>query len=249
MDRLTGFLVIVVAGLTLVVFAVIFGVDAINDVFKGETTEVATLETSVLEPVIAAPPPVAVPEPTNTKSKVPFPKRNAPLPDELRNVTPTGILPGPQVTAPLVRVPGPPPPKLVDLPPRPARLFLVAVEQAGIVTSKGQRVVFEGVSPTPLDRTCLTEDGGSRPCGQQAATALKRFIRNRAIDCVYAEDEDENDTQDDRRQPAEARCTLGNQDISHWLVAGGWAAAAESAPSAIKELEDKARKAKRGLWR
>lgn len=163
---------------------------------------------------------------------------------QLRNVTPEGVLPGPPVTGRLTRLPDQPPPDLVALPPRPTRLFLVVVEQAGVVRSKDQRVNLAGVEPTPLDATCRKNDGSEVPCGRLAATALSRFIRTRAIDCQYPDGEDD----DNRDEIVDASCTLGRQDIAEWLVGGGWARASADAPAALKEAESAARKDGRGIW-
>lgn len=180
---------------------------------------------------VAAPPVDAAPEVASPATAPPAP----------RNVTPPGVLPGPDVTAPLIRVPGVKPPKK-EKPPPPKRLHLIVVQQAGTVQSKGQTYTFSGILPTPLDTVCRDEDGKEHPCGQQAATALKRFIRKRAIDCAY-------ETAEDSEGPTTARCRLGNRDVSEWLVSGGWVRASADAPQALKDLEDEAREARRGLWR
>lgn len=162
--------------------------------------------------------------------------------DRPRNVTPDGVLPGPAVTGTLARVAGPPLPETVQLPPPPARLFLITVETAGIVRSKGQSYILSGVVPTPRDAVCRDADDKAQPCGRLAATALSRFIRKRAIECRYPGDGEGS-------SPRPAQCKLGRWDVAEWLVSGGWTRTTDTAPDRLKRLEAEARTARRGLWR
>ncbi len=200
----------------------------------------ATLDETAASPVNGAPK-IAARATTRPIEATPEASLSTAAPLAPRNVTPPGVLPGPEVTAPLTRVPGFKPPKK-EKPPPPKRLHLIVVQRAGIVRSKGRTYTFSGVVPTPLDTVCRDETGTKHPCGQQAATALKRFIRKRAIDCAY------EDT-DDSEGLTTAQCQLGNRDVSEWLVSGGWVRAAADAPQTLKDLEDEAREARRGLWR
>ncbi|MEM6664993.1 MAG: hypothetical protein AAF638_01180, partial [Pseudomonadota bacterium] len=171
------------------------------------------------------------------------PADDAPLPWEIRDVTGDGIAPAPDVTGPLTRLPGlPPPPEPVRK--RPERLFLVKVVNAGTIESKGMRVQLAHVKPTPPDHTC-TVGGETRPCGRLAATALTRIIRGRAVDCTYRGRDGELRERD---KPVTARCAVGPADLSKWLVEFGWAEAANTAPDALKEAEAAARAAGRGIW-
>ena len=162
-----------------------------------------------------------IPRPTPTRTPVAV----------SRDVTTGGITPGPDVTAPLERVPGPDLPESLNMPPPSSRLNLVVVKQAGVMESKGQVVTLTGIIPTPLDTACPAEDGrNTRPCGQLAATAMKRFIRNRSITCDYRED-------DDYKGPRTGNCTLGRWNVAGWLVCGGWVRTTDDAPDDLKALE------------
>ncbi|MDD9910101.1 MAG: thermonuclease family protein [Ahrensia sp.] len=112
------------------------------------------------------------------------------------------------------------------------------IEQPGLLQSNALQVSLSGtVSPT-LDFKCET-DRVTHPCGRQARTALRRFIRGRTAQCDLSKDA--------QKGAHETRCTVAGKDIANWLVQQGWALAAVG--SDYEEAMADARKAGRGLWR
>ena len=132
----------------------------------------------------------------------------------------------------LERVPAIEPPPPVPKPVEPLRLARAIVESAGRLQSGSQTILLADVIETPPDLQC-EGPGGLWPCGMQARTALRAFLRSRALVC----------------SPIGAtgthRCLAGKDDLSRWLVEQGWAKAEPGAD--LAETERQAASARRGL--
>lgn len=109
------------------------------------------------------------------------------------------------------------------------RLFKPVALSAGTLEAQGYRIQLAGVEPLSADEKCA-KDGKEWPCGLQARTAFRSWLRGRAIACVVPPQPDE--------QLILATCHVGNTDLSEWLVSNGWAK-----PSADGPFEDAGRKA------
>jgi endonuclease YncB( thermonuclease family) len=121
----------------------------------------------------------------------------------------------PQATGPLVRVESPAPETPAE-PARLERLFNPIVVSAGAIEVGDDVIRLAGVAATDTDRSC-GEGASAWPCGRLARAALRSFIRGRAIECEIPAGAD--------AVPNPARCLVGGEDISAWLVAQGWAEA------------------------
>lgn len=117
------------------------------------------------------------------------------------------------------------------------RLFNPVAASAGVIEAQGHQVALAGIQPTLPDEEC-TYEGTTWPCGTQARTAFRAWLRARAVQCVVPPDPD--------RQLITADCNVGKQDLGEWLVSNGWARAAEGGPYA--EAEAKARDRKLGIF-
>lgn len=178
----------------------------------------------------------------------------APLPEQPadslgRNVTPPSITAPvlPAASASLQRLPprdplSTPDPKEEDAAGEDIRLRLlhrpVALDTGTFLVDRG-RIRLAGVQPVAPSREC-GDGAGAWPCGMQARTALRLWLRGRAIRCDAPENFGKTDAAID------AECSLGPQDIGQWLVENGWA---EARPDGrYTTLETKARDARRGIW-
>jgi endonuclease YncB( thermonuclease family) len=235
----------------------------------------------------AAPPSAPLPGPSDEKREVareasPHPETakgdDAPVlqgpqagevvPPPHRNVTPHYDLSPLSQTKPLTRaegIPLPPAPKRPPLPPVFRRIQVMTPTEL-VVLHKKQRV---GLSLAYLDapeegRLCWQPGGQQAPCLAMGRTALRRFIRRRAIGCEWlgpdgqlTRERPEHD--EASKQGQQARCYLGPRlgdwvagkadvpltDLGEWLVRFGWAL---PKGEQYKAAADEARKAKRGIY-
>jgi endonuclease YncB( thermonuclease family) len=191
-----------------------------------------------------APPIVTRLRPVRDSDAVPFELRpggtaaieSADEPTAVRDVTPETMTAPPLITSPLTRV------EPVRVLPQAAaetrmeRLHNPVVTAAGVIRT-GQREIRLGGIEAPAPHTSCGAGAAAWPCGRLARTALRRFVRGRAIECAVPAGADE--------VPDVAQCDIGGEDISAWLVAQGWAKANGEAYSRI---EAEARAAGLGLW-
>lgn len=109
---------------------------------------------------------------------------------------------------------------------------------AGKLESQGRIVDLQGIEAVPIEQTCEAANGESWPCGMQARTAFRQWLRSRAILCRLP--------QNDSGAAIATQCSVGNDDPALWLVANGWAKA--TAGGAYQETGEKAETAKLGLY-
>ena len=117
------------------------------------------------------------------------------------------------------------------------RLFNPVAVSAGVIEAQGYRVALEGVEPVRIDDKC-TFEGRTWPCGARARTAFRSWLRARAVQCVVPAKPGSG--------PITTDCRIGNTDLSAWLVANGWARAAEG--GAYSEASEEAKSAKKGIF-
>ncbi len=164
-------------------------------------------------------------------------EQNAEATHAVRDVTPDSITAGPVVTGPLVRVA---PPHSAEEPPRRearlARLYNPIVASAGIIVAGDHDIHLAGIVATEPDQRC-GEGAMAWPCGRMARTALRNFIRGRAIECEIPAGA--------QKIPDPARCLVGGEDVAEWLVAQGWA---KRNGDDYAEAEKAARDGKLGLF-
>jgi len=116
-------------------------------------------------------------------------------------------------------------------------LFAPVAEQAGVLQAEGRAITISGVEPVPVDEMCGQDAGTPWPCGMAARTAFRGFLRGRAVRCEFPDG--------DVPETVTVPCRLGNRDLGEWLVANGWARAADEN---YKDAAKAAEEAKRGLF-
>lgn len=109
---------------------------------------------------------------------------------------------------------------------------------AGRLESQGRMIELQGIEIVPLEQTCQTASGESWPCGMQARTAFRQWLRSRAVMCRLP--------QNDSGAAVATECMLGNEDAAAWLVANGWAKAVPG--GAYDEAGRKAVEARLGIF-
>jgi endonuclease YncB( thermonuclease family) len=124
-------------------------------------------------------------------------------------------------------------------PPSPSRLTAaagaVAVIDGETLLLDGRVVRLLGVdAPDRGDRCANHQD-----CGGAAAAALADLVRDRRVECAL--------TGHDSAGRPFADCEADGTDLSHAIVASGWARARPGAPG-LADLELRARQQRTGLW-
>lgn len=134
--------------------------------------------------------------------------------------------------------PAPPPaPVAVDDTAKPALLYRPVATSAGSIEVSGYKISLKGIKAPGVEETC-NADGVDWPCGMAARTALRNWLRSRAIECnVPGQPSDEL---------IATECKLGSTDIAGWLVSNGWARAQDGTPAV--EIMEKAQEQKLGIF-
>jgi endonuclease YncB( thermonuclease family) len=101
----------------------------------------------------------------------------------------------------------------------------------------GYEVAIAGTQSIDPAETC-TYKGTAWPCGIRARTAVRLWLRGRALACDIPPGSDED--------AIVVGCRLGKDDVGAWLVTNGWAHAAKGGP--YVEAEAKAREAGLGIF-
>jgi len=132
--------------------------------------------------------------------------------------------------------------------PRPSktkRYFRVKVRNAGtlevrLARSKTALISLEGIETHDADEMCEKKGSTKWPCGAKARRALIALIRGRAVVCALPP-AGESDA-------FTARCGVGGEDLSTWLVRQGWATPKAHAAPALGEALAAAKNDRLGLW-
>jgi endonuclease YncB( thermonuclease family) len=169
----------------------------------------------------------------------------APLPDDIRDVSPEGVS-APRVDGSLKRIEPSKrylelkDPPVEPIPDGPIELVRVQVLDGGHIKSDRLTVTLAHIKPLKLDETCLSRLGGSWPCGARARTFLRGLVRQFKVTCEKIEETGP--------QQILATCTRGKFDLSKRLVRYGWADPGDDAGSELIELAEQARNKKIGKW-
>ena len=122
--------------------------------------------------------------------------------------------------------------------PTPVQLNRPLIEHPGELQSRDYHVRLADIVSPGLEATCGAPSKSS-PCGREARTALRSFIRGRTVICTVADDRERN--------VGAAQCTVGGKDVAEWLVKHGWAVASDG--SRYEAIMTNARENELGLWR
>lgn len=115
-------------------------------------------------------------------------------------------------------------------------LYRPVVTASAEFEAMGYRIAISGAESIALDETC-TYDGTIWPCGMRARSAVRMWLRGRALACdVPAAPE---------RSLISVECRLGGQDVGAWLVSNGWARASKG--SRYEQAETVARRTGMGI--
>lgn len=131
----------------------------------------------------------------------------------------------------------PPAPVPVDNSAKPVLLYQPVATTSGTIEASGYKISLEGIEALAPEETC-NADGTRWPCGMAARTALRSWLRSRAIECNVP-----------GQPPTEliaTQCKLGTTDVAGWIVSNGWARAQNGSP--LADMMKKAEDEKRGIF-
>jgi endonuclease YncB( thermonuclease family) len=157
---------------------------------------------------------------------------------EVRQVIPGSAVHAPEAGETLERLPAP---VVAPPPPRPVNLGIVVVEEANRLRTRRGMVTLAGTQAVPSDAICRLEDGRTPACEVLARTAMRRYVGRRSVSCILG-------LREDAGEDHTAACTVGDSDLSLWVVAQGWAFADGTASPELRAAETTARTEQRGLW-
>ena len=102
------------------------------------------------------------------------------------------------------------------------------------------RIRMHGIDAPESRQGCIRADGTTWRCGQQAALTLSEHIDRGTVRC---------ETRDrDRYGRVVAVCFKGTEDLDRWMVANGWAVAYRKYSQDYLSDEERAKRAKLGIW-
>ena len=104
--------------------------------------------------------------------------------------------------------------------PEPVVLRHPIVLSAGLIRFGDRLVQLEGLLPQQADRTCGSDERW--PCGMVARTALRNFLRARALLCKVPEK--------GWQGTFVTTCTVNSVDPAAWLAQNGWGEAPAGSP-------------------
>lgn len=114
-----------------------------------------------------------------------------------------------------------------------------SMQDDGLLKIAGYRIHLYGIYIPPTEQTCYTFVRPV-PCGSRAALALNFKIEGDFVHCTQRmRHVDDSIT---------ASCTLGNEDLSEWMLQKGWAVALPNAPFHYAALEKIAQSRGIGIW-
>lgn len=136
-------------------------------------------------------------------------------------------------------------------PPAPAELPTIPTAAGDIVGTAsivdgdtldihGTRIRLSGVDAPESAQMCKDATGRLWRCGSGAANALDAFIGGNTVSCKVV------DT--DRYGRSVSTCSVRGKDIQQWLAVNGHALAYRQYSTAYVADEEKAHKAKAGIW-
>lgn len=182
---------------------------------------------------------------SSAQTSSPAPAAPAPLPGNIRDVSPDGVS-APKVSGGLKRI-APSKrylelkdPPVEPIPDGPLELVRVQVLDGGRLRANQITVKLAHIIPLEPEETCVSRLGGTWPCGARARTFLRGLIRQFKVNCEKIEE----------LGPRQilATCSRGKIDLSTRLVRYGWADPLENAPDHLQELALKAKERKIGKW-
>lgn len=113
------------------------------------------------------------------------------------------------------------------------------IDVNGSIVADGHILSLYGVVLLRRDKICTATEGARWACGQRAFVALRNLLEGRSINCQFTH----------VTMPPKAVCSVGDMDITRFLLISGWAELADDVTEAIYvEAIASAQSNKVGIW-
>ena len=119
----------------------------------------------------------------------------------------------------------------------------VTIPESGVIELQGKELSLNGVQIISQNATCK-DSNGQWSCGKSAWEALKIKLDSGPVHCTLI-----SDLQNTERNPEQANCLLKKENLSIWLVSGGWALTSKEPEAFLSSQENLARENNEGIWR
>lgn len=116
----------------------------------------------------------------------------------------------------------------------------VTVIDGDTIDVRGSRIRLIGMDAPEGGQLCTRPNGKLWQCGNESAAALARYVGRSPVRCQPAVH--------DRYKRTLAICFKGSEDINQWMVENGWAVTFRRFSLMYAPAEERAQKAKLGLW-
>ena len=111
----------------------------------------------------------------------------------------------------------------------------VTIPESGVIELQGKELSLNGVQIISQNATCK-DSNGQWSCGKSAWEALKIKLDSGPVQCTLI-----SDLQNTERNPEQANCLLKKENLSIWLVSGGWALTSKEPETFLLRQENFAR--------
>ena len=117
------------------------------------------------------------------------------------------------------------------------------IPENGFIKLKGKELSLKGINIISHNALCK-DTNGQWSCGESAWEALKNKLESGTVHCTIV-----SDRQNKKKLPEKASCLLEKENLSIWLIIGGWALTNKDAENLLTEQEHIARINNEGIWR
>lgn len=116
----------------------------------------------------------------------------------------------------------------------------VKVTDGDSLVMKGRRIRLQGIDAPEYHQSCGDKKGLDYPCGKKALEFMRHLVKGKKVSCkkiatdIYKRDLSE--------------CYVNGENINLKMLANGWAVVYRTDNPKYIKAQNKAKKAKKGLW-
>lgn len=116
----------------------------------------------------------------------------------------------------------------------------VKVTDGDSLVIQGRRIRLQGIDAPEYNQTCGDKEGFDYPCGKKALEFMRRLVRGKNVSC--------NKIATDIYKRDLSECFANGENLNLKMLANGWAVVYRTDNPKYIKAQNKAKKAKKGLW-